>query len=325
MVKIEVNANFHSLGGQNILDKDDEKFKQYRKDWEEWPKSFFVGEFPLFIDIESTSVCNLKCSFCYNRERINGGFISFDLVKKIIDEGVCHGLRGVKFNFRGEPLLHPQIHEFVKYAKDKGLIDVYFNSHGLLLDKIIAEKLIAAGLDRISISFEGFTKQVYEKHRIGSNFEKVVDNICNLVELRKFLNVSYPKIRIQTVAIPELAGLYEQYRDFWLAKGVDEAAFLDYKDMKNKHRGIRADWACPQLWQRAAVMWDGTFLPCNHDEEKLIALGNVKSDSIRDMWRSARLNEIREKHKAGLAHMIAGCDGCFLRDSEINKFREASR
>ncbi|MBI5077300.1 radical SAM protein [Candidatus Falkowbacteria bacterium] len=319
MPTISVNSNFHSLGGKNVLDKDDEKFKQYRRHWEEWPKSFYVGGFPLFIDIESTSACNLKCTFCYNRERIIGGFITFDLVKKIIDEGADKGLCGVKFNFRGEPLLHPQIHEFVRYAKDRGLIDVYFNSHGLLLNDDMARKLIDARLDRISISFEGYTKEIYEKHRVGSNFEIVVQNIRNLVARKKALSVDYPKIRIQTVAVPELKDVYEQYKDFWLDNGADEVAYLDFKDMKNKHLGISADWTCPQIWQRAAVMWDGTFLPCNHDEEKLIALGNVRNASIFDMWHSTRLNEIREKHKAGLAHTIPGCDGCFLRDSEIKK------
>lgn len=318
---VAVNSNFHTLGGKNVLDSDNEQFKEYRRNWEEWPKKFHVGEFPMFIDIESTSVCNLKCSFCYNRERIDGGFITFDLVKKIIDEGVKHGLCGVKFNFRGEPLLHPQIHEFVKYAKTKGLLDVYFNSHGLLLTEDRARKLIGAKLDRISISFEGFTKEVYEKHRVGSNFETVIKNIVGLLELRKKLNSSYPKIRVQTVSVPELDGLHDEYKNFWLEKGVDEVAYLDFKDMKNKHLGLVADWACPQLWQRAAIMWDGTFSPCNHDEEKLIALGNVKEDSIFEMWHSERLNQIREKHKAGLAHTVLGCDGCFLRDSEIKKTR----
>ncbi|NQT49985.1 radical SAM protein [Candidatus Kuenenbacteria bacterium] len=321
MSKINVNSNFHTLGGKSILDKDDEKFREYRRKWKECPENFQVPEFPLFIDIESTSVCNLKCVFCYNRERIGGGFIDEKIVHKIIDEGSKNGLCGVKFNFRGEPLLHPQIHEFVKYAKDKGLIDVYFNSHGLLLNEDMARKLIEAGLDRISISFEGHNKEVYEANRVGSNFETVVSNVKNLIRLRKELGVEHPKVRVQTVLIPSVVGHEQEYKDFWLDIGVDEVAYLDFKDMKDHHLGLEHDWACPQLWQRMAVLWDGTLIPCNHDDENEIKIGNVKDVSIKKQWNSEKLNKIRELHKQGQSHRVPGCNGCYLRDSEINKLK----
>ena len=115
----------------------------------EYPSKFHVGEFPLFIDIEVSSLCNLKCPFCattFRIKEIDRGLISFEAVKKIIDEGVANGMYGVKFNIRGEPLLHPQIYDFIKYAKNKGLIDVYFNTNGMLLNEHACQKLIEAGL-----------------------------------------------------------------------------------------------------------------------------------------------------------------------------------
>ncbi|MFC1807243.1 radical SAM/SPASM domain-containing protein [Candidatus Omnitrophota bacterium] len=320
-VAIEVNSNYHHVLGEDLFEKKDSRFAQYRRKWKEWPEKFHTGEFPLFLDIEVTSACNLKCPFCattFRSNKIKKGFISFDTVKKIIDEGTENNLYGVKFNIRGEPLLHPQIHEFIKYAKKKGLIDVYFNTNAVLLTEEISIKLIDGGLDRISISFEGYTKDVYERHRVGASYEMVLSNIENLQSLKKRLGVQHPRVRIQTVMFPELEPTLEEYKRFWIQR-ADEVGFLDYKEMKVKKKGIAYPWACPQIWQRMAIFWDGAILPCNHDDDGLLTLGNVQQAPIKEAWHSEELNTIREAHKSGMAYEIPGCNGCYLRDSEISK------
>jgi len=324
MSKVKINSNFHHLEGNNLFQRKDAKFQAYRKKWKQWPEKLKVGKYPLFIDLEVTSSCNLKCPFCattFRGDKIKKGFIDFALVKKIIDEGAKNGLCGVKFNIRGEPLLHPKIAEFVKYAKDKGLVDVYFNTNAMLLNEINAKKLIDAGLDRLSISFEGYTKDVYEKNRRGADFKKVIKNIALIQGLKKKLNVSHPKIRIQTVLLPDLVPYLKNYKAFWKDK-VDEIAYLDYKEMKTKKTGIVNSWICPQIWQRMAVWWDGTILPCNHDDDALLSLGNAKKVSLKDAWNSMKMKSIRKMHKEAKAHLINACDGCYLRDSEINKFKK---
>lgn len=322
-VIVEANSNFHHIAGENLFEKKDIHFKEYRQKWIKWPATFHSGEFPLFIDIEVTSACNLNCHFCgttFRGKTIERGYMSFDIVKKIIDEGIENDLYGVKFNIRGEPLLHPQIHDFVKYAKRKGLIDVYFNTNAMLLSEETANKLIDAGLDRLSISFEGYTKDIYERHRSGAKYETVLSNIEKIQSLKKRLGVEYPKIRIQTVMLPDIEPIFEDYKKFW-AERVDEVGFLDYKEMKVRKSGIEYPWACPQIWQRMAVWWDGTILPCNHDDGGLLVLGNIQKNTIKEAWRSGKLNYIRETHKVGMAHKISACDGCYLRDSEILKLR----
>ena len=322
-IKIEANSNFHILK-KDKAQKSDIRYREYRKRWKKWPEEFCVGEFPLFIDIEVTSVCNLRCPFCattYRDRLIKKGFISFDKVKKIIDEGAENGLRGVKFNYRGEPLLHKEICDFVSYAKDKELIDVYFNTNAMLLDKDMAKRLIEAGLDRISISAEGFTKETYESYRVGANFEKVMANVMNLQDEKKKRGVAHPRVRIQSVLLDTIKDSIEEYKRFW--SGIaDEIAFLDYKEMKERKKGLKFPWACPQLWQRMQVWWDGTILPCNHDDDARLKLGNIEDITIKDAWKSDSLNAVREKHKNGFSHEIPSCDGCYLRDSEIRKIME---
>jgi len=320
IVKIEANANFH------VLSKDKEAhndltYLEYRKRWKEWPENFYTGNFPLFIDVEVSSVCNLKCPFCsttYRTSLIDKGFISFNMVKKVIDEGADNGLYGVKLSYRGEPLLHKEICKFVAYAKAKGMIDVYFNTNAMLLSKEIAKGLIDSGLDRISISIEGFTKEVYERYRVGASFETVMSNVINLQNEKKKMGVNHPRVRIQMVLLDEIQDNIDEYRIFWSKIG-DEIAYLDYKEMKERKKGLQFPWACPQLWQRMAMRWDGTIIPCNHDDEAGLKLGNIKNLTIKEAWNSDFLNKVRQKHKDGLAHEIMSCDGCYLRDSEIRK------
>jgi len=323
-IVIKVNANYHYVSGENLFEKKDARFKEYRQKWKGWPEKFYIGGFPLFIDVEVTSICNLKCPFCattFRGDKIKRGYMSFEVLKRIIDEGADNDLYGVKFNIRGEPLLNPQIDKFVKYAKDKGLIDVYFNTNGMLLTEEMSKRLIDAGLDRISISFEGYTKEVYEKYRRGAVFETVVSNIEKLQILKKSLGVIHPKIRIQTVMLPDIENTFDDYKKFW-AQRVDEVGFLDYKEMKKRKKGTKFPWACPQIWQRMAVWWDGTILPCNHDDEGILALGNINDINIKDAWHSDKLNKVREMHRKGLSHIIKACDGCYLRDSEIEKLKK---
>ena len=132
MTKIQVNPNFHVLTGKNILDKDDPAFREYRRKWEEWPRTFTIGEFPLHRDIEATCLCNLHCPFCATSyEPIGGrGFMSFETFKKIIDEGEEYGLCAIKLNSGGcgEPMLNKLLPEMVAYAKSKGVMDVNFNN-----------------------------------------------------------------------------------------------------------------------------------------------------------------------------------------------------
>jgi len=316
-----INSNFHTLGGKSVVESDDERFKEYRRKWKENPEKGIVEKFPLFLDIESTSACNLKCPFCsttYRSNKIQKGFMKFELLKKIIDEGADNGLYGCKFNFRGEPLLHKEIDKFVKYAKDKGLIDVYFNTNAQLLTREVSKKLIAAGLDRISISIEGWTKDVYEKYRQPGKFDILKKNIEALIDEKSKQNVKHPKIRIQSVLITELIDDLENYKSYWL-NYADEVSYLDYREMKEKKYGIISDWACFELWHRMCIFFDGTIVPCNHDDDALLKLGDANYDSIKECWNSKELNKIRNLHLQGLAHNIKACDGCYLRNSEITK------
>lgn len=328
MVQIQANANFHTTGGRTVFDvRQDERFLEYRRRWHEYPRNFIVGEFPIHVDIESTNACNLRCPFCAvtfkNWGPYRRGYMEFDLFQNIIEEGVAKGFCSAKFSLRGEPMLHPKLAEMVKYAKDKGILDIYFNTNATLLDEDNINSLIDTGLDRISISFEGTTREVYESYRVGAKYEDVLSNVKALRRSRDRRGLSYPQIRAQTVLLPELKDGFPQYVEFW--QGIaDEVAYLDDRQEtpEDDHRGLVADWACPFLWQRIAILWDGTLLPClmhGVSDFSLMSLGNVKEVSIKEAWQSEQAAYYRELHKSGQAHQLEACDRCSYRAAELAK------
>src|SRR3989344_5215186 len=114
------------------------------------------------------------------------GYMDWNLFKKIIDEASEYKptFSSVKFNYRGETLLAKNLPEMIKYSKDKGVLDVQFNTNGSLLTEDLARKLIDSGLDGIIFSVDGANKETYEKIRRLGNYDNVYDKIIKFVELR---------------------------------------------------------------------------------------------------------------------------------------------
>ena len=115
------------------------EYWEYRKKWEEYPKKQIVPEGPLHLDIETTNLCNLKCKMCprtvsVNKGEFRTGVIEFEFYSYLIDQGADFNACSVKFNYLGEPLVHPDVVKQVAYAKRRGFIEVMFNTNGTLLN-----------------------------------------------------------------------------------------------------------------------------------------------------------------------------------------------
>lgn len=320
MNKSQIPANFNSLFGNVNPDTISDAYTEYRKFWVEFPKRHIVRNFPMHLDIEANNTCNLRCTFCDKLPNIRKdsiGYMDMELFKKIIDEGVAYQLWGIKLSYRGEPLLHKDIVKMVSYAKSAGILDVYFNTNGMLLNKGIVQQLIDAGLDRISVSIEGTDPEAFEKERVGANFEVILNNIKLLRSIRQENKSAIPKIRVQSVWLQTLD--VQKYREFW-ASFADEVAVIDFKDESRRKTGIISDeWSCPQLYQRMTIEWDGSVFGCNNDDKRKLYMGNVMTRSIYDCWHDSRLTQARDAHKAGKSHTVESCDGCPWRTSQIEK------
>jgi len=319
-VKSVANANFTSLSGSSTPEAKTLAYKEYRRCWTENPANFLVRDFPMHLDIEITNRCNLRCTFCDKLPLLTKdqkGDMDMRLFTKILDEGEQGNLWGVKLSYRGESLLHPQVAEMVAYAKSKGVLDVYLNSNGMLLSEDMCLKLMDAGLDRISISVEGTDSVAFERERVGAKFSSILRNIERLIELRSKKRYGHPKVRVQTVRLPNLD--MDAYVSFWSSR-CDEVAAIDYKDVCQRNSDIvRPDWACPQLWQRMTIEWNGTIMPCNNDDFRLLSPGNVLNRSVLSCWHDPIVEEARALHQKGRSNFVAACRGCPWRTTQILK------
>lgn len=322
MARATPNPNISLLGGRSVHDRQDSRYIEYRRQWMENPATFTLRPFPIHLDIEPTNRCNLKCTFCDKLPYLRAdqfGDMNVGLFKRILDEGCENDLCSIKLSYRGEPLCHPQLVEMVGYAKKKNILDVYFNTNAMLLTEDTSNRLIDAGLDRISISVEGTDPELFEKARKGASYKKILDNVDRLIELREQRMVDYPLIRVQTVALPWIN--LEEYRRFW-SEHSDETAAIDYKEADEVRRNEalwNPDWACPQLWQRMTIEWDGTIMPCNNDDYRKLSPGRVTELSVKECWTAPNVDEARRLHREGKSNLVRACNGCPWRTTQLLK------
>jgi len=97
-------------------------------------------------------------------------------------------------------------------------------------------------------------------------------------------------------------------------------AMIDYKDVNVRNKEIlKNDWACPQLWQRMTIEWDGAIMPCNNDDFRLLSPGNVKDKNIDFCWHAPIVQKARDLHRQGSSHLVSACKGCPWRTAQISK------
>lgn len=316
----------HDVAGEDILARAEERFREYREKWESQPREMDPGTTPLHLDIEVTSYCNLACPFCattYSKHELSNGYMSWETVKSVLDQAEELGVYACKFNFRGEPLLHKELGRFIRYAKEKGIIDVFFNTNAALLTEERARELIESGLDRLTVSFDTVDPSQYERYRVGAKFDAVVANVERLVRLRDEMGSQTPKVRVQAVLVPEVAENFDAYVEFWKDR-VDQVSYNDMLDNVPGHiPALQSKWVCPFPYQRLNIMWDGTVTTCYNDHYGKNALGHVSTDALADIWREG-LKTLRADHREGRAHLHGACVECPLRFSEMVKLGEAS-
>lgn len=317
---VPVNSLYHEINNEVTKKWESnrsEKYKEYRRKWVENPMNFILENAPLHIDIEPTSACNLKCSMCprtiltqSGNQNLKISTMSMDTFKKIIDEAVEIGVYSIKLNFRGEPLVHPNIVDMVKYAKEKGIEDVMFNTNAVLLNENMSKRLIEAGLDKIFFSFDSPHKEEYEKIRVGANFEETLNNIKKFVKIRDELGQDTPLTRVSMVLMDINRNEYQEFVDLF-KESVDVIVCLDYEDYtKEKIQEYNSEFACSQLWQRMIILADGDVLACCEDWKKENIVGNINKDRIKNIWQNEKYKYIRKLHKDGEYNRIDICSKC---------------
>lgn len=298
-----------------------------------WTRKPIQWGTPMTVSFEPTTACNLRCPECpsglrsFSRET---GNLKKDFFTKSIDQ-LSNRLLYLIFYFQGEPYINPNFLEMVRYANNKKIYTIT-STNGHFLSEENAKKTVESGLDRLIISVDGTTQDVYEQYRKEGNLENVLQGAKNVVKWKEKLNSATPHIIFQFLVVkPNEHQIPEVYR---LAKeiGIDEvklktAQVYEYKNgnpliptqqeysryelQKDgtydvKHELVNHCW---KLWHSCVITWDGLVVPCCFDKDAEHQLGDLKIENFRTIWKDEKYQNFRTNILKG-RDQIDICQNC---------------
>ena len=299
--------------------------------------------YPVSISFEPTTSCNLRCPECPSGLRSftrPTGMLRKDFFTETIDQ-LSKDLFYLVFYFQGEPYLNPGFLDMVNYASDKKIYTATSTNAHYLNDEN-ARRTIESGLDRLIISIDGTTQDVYKQYRIGGQLDKVIEGARNMVKWKKELKSKTPYIIFQFLVVKPNEHQIEDVKKLAKEVGVDDVWFktaqiYDYeKDPNNliptidkysrykkttegnKFKGTLANH-CWRLWHDPVITWDGLVAPCCFDKDAQHQLGDLKKTSFKEIWNNREYTKFRTQLMGGRKN-IDICANC----SEGTKVWESS-
>ena len=275
---------------------------------------------PVHLTIEPANLCNLKCPVCETGAGIlerEGGMMSLGGFKSVIDK-VWRHTNSILFYYMGEPFLNPDAYKMIKYAKDKNIY-VTTCTNGHFMD---AKELIASGLDEISFQIGGVTEMSHSIYRIGSNLKEIIDNIRELIQLKKKSGARLPKIIIGFIVMKHNQGEIEEFKKLAEDLEVNEARVINpcVRTMEQARKFLPADekfWLydrrkfglgilCPRgvtrnhcnwIYFSAVVLYNGDVVPCCRDVHGRHVMGNLLAEDFKSIWNNVKYKAFRMKLK----------------------------
>lgn len=289
---------------------------------------------PISISFEPTTSCNLRCPECPSGLRAftrPTGMLQRNFFKETIDQ-LHKDLLYLVFYFQGEPYLNPDFLEMVKYASSKKIYTATStNAHYLNDDN--AKKTIESGLDRLIISIDGTTQDVYQQYRVGGRLDRVIEGAANVVKWKKQLKSKTPFIVFQFLVVKPNEHQIEDVKKLAREIGVDDVWFktaqvYDYETDPNdliptidKYSRYRKSASggyefkgklanhCWRLWHDPVITWDGLVAPCCFDKDAQHKLGDLKQRSFKEIWTNGEYKKFRIQILKGRKN-IDICSNC---------------
>lgn len=289
--------------------------------------------FPVSVSFEPTTSCNLRCPECPSGLRSftrPTGMLKKDFFRETIDQ-LSKDLFYLVFYFQGEPYLNPDFLDMVKYASLKKIYTATStNAH--YLNDANAKHTIESGLDRLIISIDGTTQDVYQQYRIGGNLDKVTEGAKNIVKWKKELKSKTPFVVFQFLIVKPNEHQVEDVKKLAREIGVDDVWFktaqvYNFENDPNKlipslekysrYRKTESGYEfkgkltnhCWRLWHDPVITWDGLVAPCCFDKDAQHKLGDLKQKSFKEIWKNGEYKKFRTKILQGRKN-IDICSNC---------------
>lgn len=288
-----------------------------------WQK--IVTPLPEILTLEPTNVCTMKCPTCptgagkLNRPK---GMMSLENYKKIIDQVRGYTKKLVLFNY-GEPFIHPEIIEMIKYAKAADIFLKISTNGEFFKDRDFCLKLIKSGLDSLIICLDGADDETLKKFRVNTNFDHIIQSFKTVVEIKKELNLKTPLIELQFILMKHNEHQREKMKKIAYDLGVDvyaektagidindpdfqrlaaellptDSSLTRYEKLADGSFKLKGEIAnsCWQALNSMVINCDGNVVPCCYDLYSHHIMGNVWQDKIKTIWRGKKYQNFRKQ------------------------------
>ena len=285
-----------------------ESYVEYRKQWIRASKRELVTDFPLYIQIEHSGKCNLRCLSCLQgneplRENYSRGFKPLDMeaYKKVLTEAKRYHCPSISFHNNDEPLLLSDLEARIRLAKGAGFLDIILVTNATLLTQERTHELLKSGITKMNFSVDGWNKESYERVRKGGDFDTVLTNIEYFLEEKRKANLRLPITRVTCVLSKFTAADMDKFREFW-GKRVDIVEFQNFQAIKGYTESLKPEGAkvntkfvCNGPWQQVVIRANGDVLPCCSFFGTELVVGNIKDSSIYEIWHSQPMQQIRKE------------------------------
>ncbi len=286
---------------------------------------------PYVLFVDPSSACNFACTFCPTGDseliksigRHIGSLSLEDFEKIVVDASEFKNkFKVLRLYKDGEPLVNKRLPAMIRLAKESKLFDkIDTTTNGALLNELKSEELISAGIDLINISIDGLdSEQLLHFTKAKVDYVKFVNNIRYLYE-----NKGSCKIVIKTTS--EIIGKSREQEFFdtfgnlcdkifientspcWPNFDVEER--MDIKITEGLYGNeIIEQTACPYIFYSISVNSDMKVSACFVDWERDLIVGNLRTNSLKEIWESAELNSHRLAHLSGKRKEHKTCGGC---------------
>ncbi|MBC8241632.1 MAG: radical SAM protein [Alphaproteobacteria bacterium] len=288
-------------------------------------------ETPFILNVDPASACNFKCAFCPtgHRDMIKDtgrfqGAMRFDVYEKIIAdlEDFSGSLKVLRLYKDGEPLLNKRFADMVrlgKQSKKVETVDTTTNASLFTFERM--KPVIDAGIDRINISIDGMSDAGYlENVGIDVSFDQVVREIEAIYKYK-----TNTEIFVKTM--DELLGEESRERFFEIFGNISDTIFIenlspcwpnfDVQTIMGMEitegiygQPIKEVKTCPYLFYSMSVNSDGSVSTCFLDWSRDLLIGDVRQNSVKEIWHGDQMNHYRRMHLEGRRSEHKLCGSC---------------
>ncbi len=281
-------------------------------------KSEVSDGLPVYLVVESTSICNLKCIMCpYPSMGRKNEHMSMTVFEKIVAEGAGF-VEFMWLHLFGEPLINKNIYRMIDMAEDAG-IRTGISTNATLLDEKAATAILASRLSIILLCLDGATKETFERIRLGAKFDKVSANIRRFAEIKRSRQ-SNLKVDLQMIDMTANREEEELFQLQWRGQGFDSVTVKPFHVWANQDEHLiqimqpappQQSGQCYEPWTGLTVLADGTVVPCCNDYAGRMPLGDLKTQSLREVWNAEPMRALRRRF-LGDTPDLAGtiCEAC---------------